>query len=312
MDIISQHFSQEELKPYVQRSDLLAWWMILLNWVMIAGAFALVAWQANLITIAVALVVLGNRQLGCGVIMHECGHGSLFSSRKLNRFVGEWLGAAPTVYRLDDYMQKHLKHHRETGTLDDPDLHRYRNYPTDKASFRRRLIRDVTGQTSWKNLKATLRVNDVLTTDNKGRNHYHVSKLFSNLYAPLITNGLLLLVLSLAGYPALYLLWVAAYFSTYTVFSRIRNLAEHAAVPDLTDTNPLKNTRTTIARWWERFTYAPNSVNYHLEHHLMPSIPQYRLASFHRALAAKGILGEAEVCRGYGEVIRKFVTAPAV
>lgn len=311
MDIISQHFDQEELQPHVQRSDLLAWWMIIMNWAMIAGAFALVAWQANPITILLALIILGNRQLGCGVIMHECGHGSLFSSRKLNRFVGEWLGAAPTVYRLDDYMRKHLVHHRETGTLDDPDLHRYRNYPTDKASFRRRLLRDITGQTSWKNVKATLRANDVLLTNGKGETRFQPGKLFSRLYAPILTNGLLLLILTLAGNPALYLLWVAAYFSTYTVFSRIRNLAEHAAVPDLTDTDPLKNTRTTIARWWERFTYAPNSVNFHLEHHLMPSIPQYRLAGFHRALAAKGLLEEAEVCQGYGEVIRKFIAAPA-
>ncbi|MAC71727.1 MAG: hypothetical protein CMP84_16195 [Gammaproteobacteria bacterium] len=62
------------------------------------------------------------------------------------------------------------------------------------------------------------------------------------------------------------------------LFSRIRNLAEHAAVPDLTDSDPLLNSRTTLASWWERLTFAPNSINYHLEHNLLPAVPKYRLA----------------------------------
>ena len=94
------------------------------------------------------------------------------------------------------------------------------------------------------------------------------------------------------------------------VFSRIRNLAEHAAVPDLTSEDPLQNTRTTIPRWWERFMFAPNSVCYHLEHHLVPSVPKYRLADFHKTLRAKGLLDDADICFGYLAVVRKLV-APA-
>jgi fatty acid desaturase len=112
------------------------------------------------------------------------------------------------------------------------------------------------------------------------------------------------------GFAELYLLWLAAYFSIYMVFSRIRNLAEHACVPDLLDPDPMLHTRTMVASWWERLTFAPNSVNYHLEHHLLPSVPNYRLASFHAALKDKGLLDNADIESGYLAFIRKLIIEP--
>ncbi|MCG8416240.1 MAG: fatty acid desaturase family protein [Pseudomonadales bacterium] len=309
MTRVADHFSKEELQLYCRRSDLLAWVTVLGHWGIIALAFTLVAWQPNILTVVLALVILGGRQLGCGALMHECGHGSLFANKKLNRFVGEWLGAAPVLYRLDDYMTSHLKHHREIGNQEDPDLHRYERYPVSKHALRRKLWRDITGQTTWKITKGQLFANGILYRDENGRQRFSFKNLLVRWYRPVFSNLVLFSVLAALGYPLLYLLWVAAYFSTYMVCSRIRNLAEHAAVPDLTSMDPLKNTRTTIPRWWERFTFAPNSVNYHLEHHLVPAIPKYRLADFHQALKRKGLLSEADICQGYTDVVRKLVAA---
>ncbi len=310
MSLIKESFTPEELRSFLQRSDLLAWITVLSHWAIIVFAFWLAAYQTNVITVLVAFVLLGGRQLGCGSLMHECGHGSLFRSKKLNHFVGKWLGAAPVLYRIDDYMSSHLRHHRDIGNGKDPDLHRYRNYPVSKDSLRRKMWRDFSGQTSWKNLKALLYDNGVLLANEAGKTRFNVGNLFRRLYAPLIMNLGMLLVLALSGHAALYLIWVAAYFSSYMVCSRIRNLAEHAAVPNLQSENPFDNTRTTIPRWWERLTVAPNSVNYHLEHHLLPGVPKYRLASFHKALKQKGLLDNADICAGYGEVLRKLVAVP--
>lgn len=309
MTRVADHFSKEEIQSFCRRSDFLAWVTVISHWAIIAFAFALVAWQLNILTIILAIVLLGGRQLGCGALMHECGHGSLFASKKLNRFVGEWLGAAPVLYKLDDYMTSHLKHHREIGNQQDPDLHRYERYPVSKHALKRKLWRDITGQTTWKITKGQLRANDILTIDANGKQRFNLRNLFLNWHRPVLSNLLLFVVLAAFGYSWLYLLWVAAYFSTYMVCSRIRNLAEHAAVPDLTSMDPLMNTRTTIPRWWERFTFAPNSVNYHLEHHLIPAIPKYRLAAFHQALKQKGLLREADICQGYTAVVRKLVAA---
>ena len=48
--------------------------------------------------------------------------------------------------------------------------------------------------------------------------------------------------------------------------------------------DPLRNTRTTHASWLERLFIAPNRVNYHLEHHLLMTVPYFRLPRLHRLL----------------------------
>ena len=59
------------------------------------------------------------------------------------------------------------------------------------------------------------------------------------------------------------------------------------------ETDEMKNTRTTTARWWERLLIAPNCVNFHLEHHLLPTVPHYNLRRMHRMLRKRGALVDA-------------------
>ena len=306
---IHDYFSKAELQQFLARSDAQAWLAVLISWTLVALVFALVALWPNPLTILLALIIIGGRQLGFGALMHECGHGSLFATRSLNSWVGKWLCAGPVMYRIDDYMARHLRHHRDVGTASDPDLSRYQAYPVTSASLRRKLFRDVTGRTTMKFLRDLLRVNAIIETED-GQRKLSATRFLSRMHAPIISNLLLLLILASLGQASLYLLWVAAYCSTYMVFSRIRNLAEHAVVPDLSSSDPLLNTRTTLASWWERLTFAPNSVNYHLEHHLLPAVPKYRLAGFHRALQAKGLLEHADIAPGYRAVLDRITAEP--
>jgi fatty acid desaturase len=79
-------------------------------------------------------------------------------------------------------------------------------------------------------------------------------------------------------------------------------------VPDPAD--PLRNTRTTLARWWERIFLAPNRVNYHLEHHLLMTVPHTNLPKLHRMLADRGLLDGALVTKGYAAVLRRAASKP--
>ena len=63
--------------------------------------------------------------------------------------------------------------------------------------------------------------------------------------------------------------------------------------------------------WWERLFLAPNFVNYHLEHHLLMTVPHYNLPKMHRMLAEKGLLEHALVTDGYAEVLRRAVSRPS-
>ena len=80
-------------------------------------------------------------------------------------------------------------------------------------------------------------------------------------------------------------------------------------VPDRLD--PVRNTRTTRASWLERLFIAPNFVNYHLEHHLLMTVPHYQLPRLHRLLRERGALAEECVASGYPEVLRLASSRPA-
>ena len=102
-------------------------------------------------------------------------------------------------------------------------------------------------------------------------------------------------------------LWFASLMTSYMLVARLRQIAEHAAVPDADNPDPRFNTRTVEAPVWQRFLMAPHFVNYHLEHHLLPGVPCYRLPGFRALLKEKGLLDEVPSFNGYQQVLRHMV-----
>jgi fatty acid desaturase len=230
--------------------------------------------------------------------MHEAAHRTLLRNRTLNDWVGNWLCAYPVWSDIGPYRRYHLQHHAKNWTAEDPDLTLATPFPVTKASMRRKIWRDLSGQTAWK------RVKYVLKRDLGGVSiqHFGSNGSWRNLRGVTITNLTLLAMLTVAGHPGLYLLWVGAWFTTHHLIIRFRSIAEHAMITDPTD--PLRNTRTTVARWWERLLLAPNYVNYHLEHHLVMTVPHYNLPRMHRLLRKRGVLDGACVAHGYASVLQ--------
>ncbi len=299
---IADYLGKDDIVHFTSKSDLRAWGLVLWNWGSIFAVFALMGLYPNLFTILLGLVLLGGRQLGLSVLMHEAGHRTLYNTAKLNDVVGQWLCALPVMNDLFSYAKGHLAHHKLAGTVEDPDLPNYRAYPIDKESFRRKVSRDLSGRTGVKLLSYILGG----TAGVMGRGKRANNKV---VHQQLLVQALLFVGLSLAGIPWAYLVWVGAYLTTFMLFIRIRQVAEHGAVPDLYDTDPRLNTRTVDAPWWQRLVLAPNGVNYHMEHHFMASVPCYRLRALRDFLRDKGAYDDMTVYLGYGEVIRHVVRA---
>jgi fatty acid desaturase len=291
---ISDVASREELAPFNRKSNWKGARLVILNWACVATIFAVVARWTNPLTIVAALFLLGGRQMAFAALMHDCGHGLLFESPWANRHIGQWLCAYPVLSDQPRYARGHLKHHAWAGTTKDPDLPNYHAYPITRASFRRKIVRDLTGQTGWRSLKATWR---------RGKADLGKAPWKGNALAGhLIVNGALFAVLAATGHGLLFLLWPAAFLTTYMLIARLRQVAEHGATPDLYDLDPRLNTRTVYVRWWEKLFVAPFDLNYHLEHHLMASVPCYNLKTFHRFLKQKGCYAGTFFPRGYGEL----------
>jgi len=299
---IKDYLSKGEIVHFTDKSDFHAWRLLLNNWLAIVAIFILVANFTNPLTVLIALPLLGGRQLGLAVLMHECGHRTLFKTARLNDVLGQWLCALPIMNDMPSYARGHLRHHKAAGTTEDPDLPNYQSYPVSKSSFRRKIIRDLTGQTGIKLLSYLLKGSATAMSNEKREG---TTVLFQQIAVQLI----MILVLSLFGVAWLYLLWAASYLTIFMLYIRLRQVAEHAAVPDLFDLDPRKNTRTVIPRWWERSLLAPNMVNYHMEHHFMASVPCYRLKELHSCLQARGALTDMPEFVGYPAVIRHAVAS---
>lgn len=318
---LNEIFSKVELQDLTQRSNWMGFWAILSTWSTIAGAFALAAWSLSLplgwtvLVWLLVVIVLGGRQLALAIATHEATHRTLFSSRVLNDHFTDWLCARPIGLDLFKYREHHFIHHTKTGTDDDVDISLIQGLPTTRASLRRKLVRDAVGITGAKFLFGRL-VMDAEYMKWTVASHYewlprysawhHFKRFVRNFYPTFLTNLALFGVLFAAGYGVVYLVWLAAYLTTYPLFVRIRALAEHAATERTTDM--FKNTRTTRAGWFARCLVAPMNVNFHIEHHVMASVPWHKLPKMHRLLASRGVVSKPP---GYLDVLKIVSSAKA-
>jgi fatty acid desaturase len=269
--------------------------LVLHAWAVMGGAMVLYAVWPSIVTLVLAVAVIGARQLGLMVLVHEAVHWRLFDNAKVNNGVGAWLCAYPIWGELPAYRRRHHLHHRHTLDDEDPDLALVTPFPITRGAFWMNVTRDLTGITAclglarwpaWRGGAAVL---------------------WRTLRGPVAANVVIFGVLAALGHWELYLLlWLLPLATWYQLASRIRDTSEHAMVSDGGD--PLRNTRTVRAGPLARAVLAPYWVSYHLEHHLFVFVPCWRLRRVHALLLAKGLGARMEVASGYVEVFRR-VTA---
>jgi fatty acid desaturase len=303
-------FTPEEWAGLTRRSSWRGLALVAHAWGTIFAAAALAVVWPNPLTWVLAVMIIGARQLGLAILMHDAAHGALTPGRpKLNDWLAEWLCAAPVAASLSRYRPYHLTHHRYAQQAEDPDLTLSAPFPTTRRSLRRKIVRDLTGQTFYKQRVAPL---VAVLLRRKGPD-LPLGAVFrgGSILSPafLGSNAVLLGIAVAAGawwaYPLFWLLPMATWFPLVT---RLRNIAEHAVVPDNDD--PLRHARTTKASWWERLLIAPYYVNYHVEHHMFMHLPCWRLPEAHRLLERKGVLGRMEVQPGYLHVLAMASARP--
>jgi fatty acid desaturase len=309
---VTTFLSRDEIRSLVSPTDLEGLLSVATTWSIIAACFVLLAhYPGSPLAWIVAVVVLGGRQLALAILMHECAHHSLFRTRAWNDVLGKWLCAAPVWQRLDAYRKHHLAHHAHTSLPGDPDLGLVEPFPTSRRSLARKLARDISGIAFFRRVLGQLAMDAGLLTYSASTGQTRVSPrpsvgtVLANLatrFGPVVLTNLALAgVLVAFGRGELYAAWVIANATTFSLFVRLRSIAEHAVADTTTD--PLRNTRTTIANPIARLTVAPHHVNFHLEHHLAPTVPHYRLPRFHRLLRERGAYADAQLAHGYLEVL---------
>ncbi|MES2342202.1 MAG: fatty acid desaturase family protein [Pseudomonadota bacterium] len=298
-------FTPEEWAPLAARSSWKGLALIAHAWLVIfaAGAMAVI-WP---LTLPLAWIIIGGRQLGLAILMHDAAHGALHTSLKVNDFAGEHLTGGGLVR----YRTYHLGHHRFAQQAEDPDLGLSAPFPITALSLRRKVVRDLTGQTAFK-----LRFGD-LAARLKARKP-------GQPLAPILIEEIrrkrrwLLggVIITAIGAPfgawwAWPVLWVLPQFTWFQLITRMRNIAEHACIAK-DEPDPMRHARTTMASLVERMMIAPYYVNYHCEHHMFMHVPCYNLPHAHKMLDRKGVTkGMLVEPGGYLKVMAMAAGKPA-
>ncbi|MEH6401958.1 MAG: fatty acid desaturase family protein [Sneathiella sp.] len=249
------------------------------------------------------LLFIATRQQACFVIAHDAAHYRLFKARGLNDLVGRLI-ASPVGISICSYRILHRLHHNHLYGRQDPDVPLHGGYPRGRTYLAKKLLKDLMGGTAFKTFAyffgAPAENSELIEGDNKklrplddtspilrkAANRDRWSIIAFHLLAPVAAYS--------TGYLLEYLvLWILPLITFLQPILRFRAICEHGAVDDLK--SPVRASRTNTGPFWIRFLFFPHNVNYHIEHHLYPSIPHYNLAECHKEMMERGFLDQAEV-----------------
>ena len=308
------YLTSEEIRSLSARSDLWGAWLVAHAWALIFGALMLFAYWPNALTFGLAVIVIGSRQLGLAILMHEAAHNALFKTQRVNEWAGEWLCGRPIIADLPEYRHYHLTHHRYTQTERDPDLRLSKPFPTTRASLMRKFIRDITGQTGVKQRAQQIMFALKMAGEVEGTpSSQDLAQAFSGpvIGRAILANGVIFgLFWAASGlWWAWFAFWLLPLLTWFQLVLRIRNIAEHGAVEFSDD--PLRNTRTTLAGPIARLLVAPYWVNYHLEHHLVMHVPAHNLPRLHQLMIEKGYGDKMQTAPNYRAVLARAASLTA-
>ena len=292
---------KELVQQLTRRSAWRASAAVLEDFAVLAAAIAIgIAYWPNPLVLVPAVLIIGTRQHALFVITHDAAHYLLYERRWLNDFVGR-LCAMLQGLSMCTYRVIHRLHHNNLYGALDPDTALHGGYPRGRMYLIRKLAKDLSGLTAWKtyayflggapalNTTTNVAVRPLDDTSAKLRAEARTDRNFVIAFH-LVALG----AFAASGYLLQYLvLWVLPLVTVVQAILRLRAIAEHGATTDFS--SPLTAARTNLGPGWLRWLIFPHNVNYHVEHHLYASVPQYHLPRLHAEMKRQGVLEGAEV-----------------
>jgi fatty acid desaturase len=233
-------------------------------------------------------LVIGFALHGLAVLMHEAAHRTFFRDPRLDRIAGFFLGL-PVFFSCSCYRATHMLHHQYENTALDPD-----NLAT---AFKTRWLRHVVfygwfligtpGYIIYVTLIAPFRARGIQDK-------------IACVAEPLLTVAFYAALFALAGRyhfgDVVANGWAWALPFTVAI-ANIRGLAEHTQISQETPPDPIRSTRSLTSNRFVSFFL--NNQNYHLEHHLFPSMPWDNLPKVRALMRPLYDKHQASVANGY-------------
>lgn len=276
---------------------------VLLCWIQVALTVAFALYLRHPLAWLVAFVFMGAAHARLAILMHEAAHKLLFTNKRVNDWVGRWIGSYPSLVPMELYRRSHFAHHKEEFGPNEPDLPLYNGYPITRSSMKRKLWRDLRGSTGWKNVKPLLRA----IREEEG---FGVAR---KILAAQVVLAVLLTAwgVAAAGWVGLLVypvLWVGSWMTIWRVINRLRSIAEHGGMEASIDRR--RTTHHVRQNLLARFWVAPFNTGWHLAHHVDMGVPFRNLPALHDELVASGWVTDEYVYPNYRSLWRALSSRP--
>ncbi|TFF37930.1 fatty acid desaturase family protein [Mucilaginibacter psychrotolerans] len=221
-------------------------------------------------------ILLSSRSLrGLECVVHDGSHFNwLRKSRKTNDLLTNIFAAFAVFSTVENYRASHTLHHKYLGSDVDPDYKRHillglsQIDRTDRKKYIRQIITKlpIYIPSWWRAIGTDFRT------------------LIKGIIWNLIFCSLFYLILNSVS--SVIAIWLFAYFIPLTVFLPVLRFIGEAAEHDYEQFEVVVSKTFSNTGIIHRLLFHPHNDGYHTIHHILPSIPHYKLPSLYKRLKA--------------------------
>jgi fatty acid desaturase len=241
------------------------------------------------------VLLMGLRMNAFGVILHEGSHGLLAKLRPVNDRICNWGIAFWTINSVEEYRPTHRLHHRYLGQERDPDRVFYL-VPFHRGALTSLIVQDLVGVTAFR--RATTRISG--TSQESGAPANLLTKpqlLIGKAITQLVVLGQFIFFQGVwRGILFYAVFWLVPIVCMYPMILRLKTITEHFDAGLRNPNSVHWIARTSSAGWLENHLVGAR-MEYHFEHHVLPTIPYQGLKKLHRRL------GQTDLFTCHGDVL---------
>lgn len=298
----------KQMYQYRKISSFRSIFEILIGWLQVLLLLAFFIWMPNTWTFLLIFVLVGARQYGLLILLHDAQHTLLSTQRKFNDRLAIWMLAAPFGVTFSKSRTTHMRHHQHLGTGEmDPDFPLYcTGKPIPKDSLFK-LGLHFGRQILWAKLMRVILPEQRNQKLSSNPSYSNCSRQ-EEMLAVFICQVVIFCGFALAGFwQAYFYLWILPLMTIATFLNDARIFCEHSNPQNEEDkkkgllisyfSNPL-----------ERFFFSPHHMNYHAEHHFFPFIPHYYLPKVREVLLTQPeYQNQIQWRQGYWAHIKNYI-----
>ncbi len=268
----------DQLKPLRKVDRWHCWLALTEDWIIICFAI-FISYHLSWYFYPLSILLIGSRQRALATLLHESAHQVITTNRIINFMMGTFFSGYLILQTFSSYRKSHVvKHHGKFGNPEeDPDY----QFLISQGLYQKDLD-DKIFQRDYVFLPLLLfqvpkYIKSLLTHRLLSEKNYLENFSMALLWLIIISLSILF-----NQWQYLILFWLIPYLTVFQIINGFIELTEH--YPLMNNNVDLYMSRNRNSHFIEQFLTGMHNENYHLVHHLFPSIPFWNVPKAHKIL----------------------------